>query len=525
MDPILPTELEREIFEIAATIHPGTLPPLLRVARRVLQCLSFGVEPLLYRVIWGDSNPPQSDKADAVIRAMQSKPASFFADSVRYIFLDNTSEWSQERSQDLPRLCTNLVGLAVLEPYCNPSLLPILGNLRVRRFSGPLHRLFGSYSAGDFAHPSMSFITHIDIFTSLNESTRICSRFASFPALTHLALNNRPRNRPSILQRIMAECPRLEVLINFSLDRGYALELTQASTDPRFVVVILHGGYWLDWENGANGRADFWVAADERCAMATTPNAPFNLHSSTAYRYAIVGALGTVGLIGMALFIRSRILERRRPSVPLRIGAMTATALSEKPALYEAYVGSGQEISYDATWDDMMPLSLRGVDAGPTNLTTERTSLQKDPCVSVWSTVTTLISMPSSPVDIRIPESAADADLTLPYLEIGIAEVDVRGSEHPNEPPHSRLTTHSGVAICSTIPSLPLLTPAQPLTTVRVDFVPWIYFYAAPCSCAPAFHVLQFASQFAHHADFFDVRVPGLFGEEGRAALREYFGT
>ncbi|KAJ7256444.1 hypothetical protein C8J57DRAFT_1344697 [Mycena rebaudengoi] len=45
--PSIPLELEREIFEIAATHHPETMPTLLLVAQRVLQW----IEPLLYRTL------------------------------------------------------------------------------------------------------------------------------------------------------------------------------------------------------------------------------------------------------------------------------------------------------------------------------------------------------------------------------------------------------------------------------------------------------------------------------------------
>jgi hypothetical protein len=36
VNPFLPADLEREIFELAALIHPSTIPGLLRVAHRVL---------------------------------------------------------------------------------------------------------------------------------------------------------------------------------------------------------------------------------------------------------------------------------------------------------------------------------------------------------------------------------------------------------------------------------------------------------------------------------------------------------
>ncbi|KAJ7121829.1 hypothetical protein C8R43DRAFT_1136349 [Mycena crocata] len=49
--PVLPVELEREIFEIAAHSRPRSVPTLVLVASRV----KVWVEPFLYRTIFLDA--------------------------------------------------------------------------------------------------------------------------------------------------------------------------------------------------------------------------------------------------------------------------------------------------------------------------------------------------------------------------------------------------------------------------------------------------------------------------------------
>jgi hypothetical protein len=41
LEPLLPVELEREIFEMTAQMYPHEIPILLRVARRFLIWLAF----------------------------------------------------------------------------------------------------------------------------------------------------------------------------------------------------------------------------------------------------------------------------------------------------------------------------------------------------------------------------------------------------------------------------------------------------------------------------------------------------
>ncbi|KAJ6598353.1 hypothetical protein DFH09DRAFT_57007 [Mycena vulgaris] len=263
MEPVFPADLEREIFEIAATMHPREIPVLLQVARRVL----VWIEPFLYRVIRVDHWPT----VDAVRRAMHTKPASFFRDNVRHLFLGFCrfhSKLSEEEAHTLLRLCSGIVSFS---SYCwdhsESALLPILEGIpKARRWAGSLQDLFGSRSAIDLTHSFFDTITHLDMFevlTSGSDDVRICAGLAALPALSHLCLNEGIEE--AVLRCMLEQCARLQVLVNLwhSSETKLARKIANnpPATDERFVVCVF-GDYWADWEVGARGGTDFWAAAD-----------------------------------------------------------------------------------------------------------------------------------------------------------------------------------------------------------------------------------------------------------------------
>ncbi|KAJ7461189.1 hypothetical protein FB451DRAFT_1405047 [Mycena latifolia] len=88
--PALPLDLERHIFEITALSRPVLIPRLMLVAWRVKEW----AEPLLYRTITTsdasrivhDENYPLLTSA-AMLLALEKKPATFFRDAVRNLYL------------------------------------------------------------------------------------------------------------------------------------------------------------------------------------------------------------------------------------------------------------------------------------------------------------------------------------------------------------------------------------------------------------------------------------------------------
>ncbi|KAJ7123476.1 hypothetical protein C8R44DRAFT_875666 [Mycena epipterygia] len=257
--PAFPSDLEREICEIAARMYPGTIPALLRVAQRIL----IWIEPLLYRVVRTSPGSSYDGMTAALSCAMQLKPASFFRDGVRQLFLDTLAHWPPNVALELLRLCTGLVNFAPTGQFCNPALLPILEGMHLRRLSASLENLFGGREAVDLHHPLFSSLTHLNIFGTIKESPRIYEHLQSLPSLTHLCLDNDiPRDA---LCAVLSGCPHLEVVVNlwayFRANRAVGVSKNPPVTDLRFVVG-LYREYWDDWEAGARGGHDFWARAE-----------------------------------------------------------------------------------------------------------------------------------------------------------------------------------------------------------------------------------------------------------------------
>ncbi|KAJ7892695.1 hypothetical protein B0H13DRAFT_2665615 [Mycena leptocephala] len=248
MDPSLPPELEHRIFETAGLAYPGIIPTLLRVARRV----HIWIEPLLYRVIWVDPHA-HATKTAAVRAAIHSKPADFFKAAVRHLFLDGSSEFSEEEAEILLRLCQNLVTFAATGVFSRPRQLPILAGMHVRRLSGCLNKLFGSRDAVDFGHPLFLSITHLDVFVDLADAA-MYTRLAAIPALTHLCLNG--VIAWDIFHGLLADCSTLKLLVNVwnHQSASPAEKFADATpfVDARFVVATFMD-YWADWEAGRRG--------------------------------------------------------------------------------------------------------------------------------------------------------------------------------------------------------------------------------------------------------------------------------
>ncbi|KAJ6583475.1 hypothetical protein DFH09DRAFT_978497 [Mycena vulgaris] len=262
-EPRFPPEIEIEIFETTALIHPTAIPALLRVAHRI----RTWIEPLLYRVVRADKDPPYSDLTHAVLHAATSgsKPPKFLEGAVRHLFLDSSAPWSEDEALTVLRRCTGVINFAAIAAYSNPSILPILAGMYVQRFAVCLENLFGAYAAIDLTHGCFAFITHLDIFDTITEGeTRICKDVPKLPALTHLCLNN---DVPwDVVETLLTQCPRLELFVDLwpytATMRAFGWAQQTPVSDVRFVVGVYHD-YWADWETGARGGANFWSSADD----------------------------------------------------------------------------------------------------------------------------------------------------------------------------------------------------------------------------------------------------------------------
>ncbi|KAJ7873186.1 hypothetical protein B0H13DRAFT_2058825 [Mycena leptocephala] len=268
-DRTLPTELEREIFEIAAFFSPDSMPVLLLVARRV----KIWIEPLLYRIltIYDPSlvipsvltpNRVFRYSIAGFHRLMDRKPTSFFHDYVRHIqlFILDAEEVTKILS-----VCDATINLALYEL---PALLPPLSSLPLQRLSIWAEKLFLGTTVRDFSHPLFSQITHLFLLDSdRGGDWGTWSTLAQIPRLTHLSFYS-SRMANSVCRGALEHCKALEVLAIWCANQT-KLETNiprraELAYDVRFVMVVVEGveEFLADWESGAQGGEDYWVRAE-----------------------------------------------------------------------------------------------------------------------------------------------------------------------------------------------------------------------------------------------------------------------
>ncbi|KAJ7877898.1 hypothetical protein B0H14DRAFT_1662289 [Mycena olivaceomarginata] len=156
--------------------------------------------------------------------------------------------------------------------------------------------------------------------------------------------------------------------------------------------------------------------------MSSTGQSP---KFSVLYQYALVGAVAIVGILVVLLCFRARVVERRRR---LNEPSRAPEDIERKPRLYDAYLDVEPGGVF---WHDVMPISLHPVGASPGPNPGKHTSLDV-PLTSALSTVAVIIAMPipNPPQSRPLPPPGPTGDggleeEPLPYLEIGVADVEV----------------------------------------------------------------------------------------------------
>ncbi|KAJ7699024.1 hypothetical protein B0H17DRAFT_1196610 [Mycena rosella] len=254
--PVLPPELERAIFELAAHTDPKAIPTLLLLAQRV----RIWLEPLLYRVL--QLGTGGAEYTGMILEAIKTKPAPFLVSNVQNVLLHPCAglNWVS-----LLESCPGIVNLVLLGSVACPSLLPLLGSMHVQRLTGSLARLFGRKTAVDWEHPLFGSVTHIYLLDWITMEEEIWMKHLStLPALTHLAFT-RP-DHSNLLRNILGVSPRLQVLLVLFHSQeagGASLFLDEIDfSDVRLVVGMYVDDYFADWERGARGGEDIWIRAD-----------------------------------------------------------------------------------------------------------------------------------------------------------------------------------------------------------------------------------------------------------------------
>ncbi|KAJ7241570.1 hypothetical protein C8J57DRAFT_1560745 [Mycena rebaudengoi] len=200
--PSFPLELEREIFEIAATHHPETMPTLLLVSQRVLEW----IEPLLYRTLV----VRRTTLVLGRIAARRLDPANILhLQPAKWRHVQHLLAW-ESHSDLLPvlPLCGHVERLGL--HGADPSMVTALEDM-------PLlvqHLSFINISTLDAIDPSRPLfwtLTHLNMFAGI-EGQPLDFQFAQLSALTSLGMHG--GRHPPFFIALLQSCPKLHVLVS-----------------------------------------------------------------------------------------------------------------------------------------------------------------------------------------------------------------------------------------------------------------------------------------------------------------------
>ncbi|KAF8664591.1 hypothetical protein AX16_000723 [Volvariella volvacea WC 439] len=274
VEPRLPPELERIIFELAArSSRKRVAPVLMLVARRVREWL----EPLQHEI---------------VVRYFDGegrKPTGASIHHIRHI-LFATTVTTLETKTYLSQ-CHNVYNLALWSHVDADSLAVLTAVLRsphrrsttppFRRLSTSLSDLFSQNV--DFHHAIFRHITHLDVVDRWDAWEKD-NNFACLPALTHLAFNS--ESPITIIANCLSRCPKLELLVIlgvrhvdelkaqippfrtknvFDKKTGAMVTVRTDVPEDRVVMNLPEGpGGWIgDWVRSAECGDDFWSRGEE----------------------------------------------------------------------------------------------------------------------------------------------------------------------------------------------------------------------------------------------------------------------
>ncbi|KAJ6505322.1 hypothetical protein C8R45DRAFT_972339 [Mycena sanguinolenta] len=179
MKPVLPLDLEREIFENAAIRDPQFIPTLLRVCHRI----HAWVEPLLYRVLLIRS--PQTP----CLPAVQSKSQAFLYRSVRHVFF---TPRMRNKIENVLK-CTRITSLFI-DGDLSSDLLPFLEKICPRKLYLTIPDRAASWAKSTLGHSMFRSVSHLELFwdpwpEEIAPWDDDWSGLANLPALTHLCLS------------------------------------------------------------------------------------------------------------------------------------------------------------------------------------------------------------------------------------------------------------------------------------------------------------------------------------------------
>ncbi|KAF6741911.1 hypothetical protein DFP72DRAFT_861307 [Ephemerocybe angulata] len=189
-----PEDIVRTILEEAAS---DTNEPAWACAR-VLRKVQGWTEPIMYRHIRVEHTSARAVLLARTVNSYPAKPATFFATSVKSLYIDVWDDSEPTAIFSILGACPNIVGLHLSTLYLGKSFL--VGNHSVWKGFSKLEKLriapnmFSPYHftflSGPLENPMFAFITHLELpwnYRLRGLSWKLPS-FSSLQALTHMCI-------------------------------------------------------------------------------------------------------------------------------------------------------------------------------------------------------------------------------------------------------------------------------------------------------------------------------------------------
>ncbi|KAF7311838.1 hypothetical protein MIND_00194400 [Mycena indigotica] len=287
LDPRLPPELEREIFETAALLHHKSIPLMLRVARRVLTW----IEPFLYRNLELGMSSSNDEPEAQRLQTVLAKTDEFLYHAVRYLILGPSFVYHLltigENHREKLASMRNVVYVAIAgktdaseatTAAARGYLFSVLENMPLLRLACYAEDIMSGAALNKYdsrtlsALPIFRRLTHFDVFDegqSVNYSA-IRTVLMQLPALTHLALShdNAQFAQQWRVRDLLAGCPKLQVLVCLRNPDRRFLERDLArfvAIDIRLVPLIYNR--WFEGATQSLDGQNYWDRAEELVAQ------------------------------------------------------------------------------------------------------------------------------------------------------------------------------------------------------------------------------------------------------------------
>ncbi|KAJ7758373.1 hypothetical protein B0H16DRAFT_651142 [Mycena metata] len=259
-EPRLPPDLERSVFEAAASSPSGMLN-LMLVAWRV----KVWIEPLLYRVIFLSTKSiiPELDglpvfTIDVLRGLIAARGPAFFQSVVRHLFLDGATYLPEDVVPAILEACRHVTNLFARFGH-GPVLTSLDEMEQLQRLTINTRTLFSGEPAIDFSRALFRNLTHLELLgNTYHESSSL--EFHNIPHLTHIAFNS---SVDTGLQNRLRADGRLLCIVFLGKHEDDVDDEWALLDDSRFVCIVQDTDYRLDWVRGARAGNDYWAAADE----------------------------------------------------------------------------------------------------------------------------------------------------------------------------------------------------------------------------------------------------------------------